>query len=342
MPEVMNAPQSSPPFRRLPALLAALLVLATSSLVAQSQLRLQGNAPFHAEPRGTQLGTLQAGTTVALGRTTDGWREATFEGWIFAASTGPANRSGYNLAIAAVEGENLRSSPNGTVIGRAVQGTQLNLLERRGGWVRVRRSVWLPPSALPAQSPARPTPAAVAPPTGAPPAVRVVAAEDTLQRVLIRKGSALLVGPGGAAVGPAPEELPGRVTDRSGNWVRVRTETWVREDDIRPAPDSAALTLEQLQADPDKYVGTPVAWRLQFLSVQTADELRPELPAGEPYVLARGPLPAAGFVYVVVTRAQAERFRSMNPLDEFQANGIIRAGRTRYLPTPVIELQGGR
>ncbi|HSR15481.1 MAG TPA: hypothetical protein VLL51_06990, partial [Gemmatimonadales bacterium] len=83
-----------------------------------------------------------------------------------------------------------------------------------------------------------------------------------------------------------------------------------------------------------------VIWRLQYLSVQTADELRPELPAGQPYVLTRGPLPAAGFVYVLVTREQAERFRAMNPLEEFVANGIVRAARTRYLPTPVIELQG--
>lgn len=340
----MNAPQSSPPFRRLPALLVVLLALAATALGAQSRLRLSANAPFHADPRGTQLGTLQSGTTVTLGRATDGWREATFEGWIFSASTGPANRPGFNLAVAAPEGENLRSSPNGAVIGRAVQGTQLNLLERRGGWVRVRRSAWLPPSAVPAppSRPAAAAPAAPAPATPAAPAVRIVAAEDTLQRVIVRKGSALSVGPGGAAVGVVPEDLPARVTERSGNWVRVRTETWVQDDDIRPAPDSAALTFEQLQADPDKYVGAPVAWRLQFLSVQVADELRPELPAGEPYVLARGPLPGAGFVYVVVTREQADRFRAMNPLDEFLANGIIRAGRTRYLPTPVIELQGGR
>ena len=340
----MNAPQSSPPFRRLPALTAVLLVLAASSLGGQSRLRLPAAAPFHADPRGTQLGTLQAGMSVTLGRNSDGWRESTFEAWIFSTSTGPANRPGFNLAVASPEGENLRSSPNGPVVGRAVQGTQLNLLERRGGWVRIRRTAWLPPSALPAPPPARPAPAAATATPTAPvsPVIRVVAAEDTLQRVIIRKGSTLSVGPGGAAVGSAPEDIPGRVTDRSGNWVRVRTETWVRDDDLRPAPDSAALTLEQLQADPDKYVGTPVAWRLQFLSLQTADELRPELPAGAPYVLARGPLPEAGFVYVLVTREQAERFRSMNPLDEFLANGIIRAGRTRYLPTPVIELQGGR
>jgi hypothetical protein len=74
--------------------------------------------------------------------------------------------------------------------------------------------------------------------------------------------------------------------------------------------------------------------------VQTADELRPELPAGQPYVLARGPLPEAGFVYVVVSREQAERFRAMEPLEEFRANGVIRATRTRYLATPVIELRG--
>jgi len=45
-------------------------------------------------------------------------------------------------------------------------------------------------------------------------------------------------------------------------------------------------------------------------------------------------------VYVIVTREQADRFRQMAPLDEFEARAIIRTARTRYLPNPVIELQG--
>ncbi|MFN2316105.1 MAG: hypothetical protein ABR551_06000, partial [Gemmatimonadales bacterium] len=91
--------------------------------------------------------------------------------------------------------------------------------------------------------------------------------------------------------------------------------------------------------EPDRYVGETVDWRLQFLSIQVADELRPELPAGQPYLLARGPLPEAGFVYVIVNREQVERFRQMAPLDEFEARAVIRAARTRYLPNPVIELR---
>ena len=73
-------------------------------------------------------------------------------------------------------------------------------------------------------------------------------------------------------------------------------------------------------------MGQPVTWRLQFLSVQTADELRPELPPGMPYLLTRGPLPEAGFVYVAVTAEQAQRFRAMNPLDEFVARGTDSGG----------------
>jgi hypothetical protein len=140
-------------------------------------------------------------------------------------------------------------------------------------------------------------------------------------------------------MGTVAADLPAEVMARSGEWVRIRTEGWVRREDVRPATDPAGITLEQLLAAPEKYVGQSVVWRLQFIAVQVADELRPELPPGEPYVLARGPLPEAGFVYVSVTREQAERFREMSPLDEFTANGTIRSPRTRYLPTPVIELR---
>lgn len=99
------------------------------------------------------------------------------------------------------------------------------------------------------------------------------------------------------------------------------------------------MTLDRLRSEADKLVGQPVTWRLQFLSIQRADELRPELPAGQSYLLTRGPLPEVGFVYVVVTSEQLQRFRAMNPLDEFVAHGRIRASRTRHLPTPVIELE---
>ena len=89
----------------------------------------------------------------------------------------------------------------------------------------------------------------------------------------------MALGPGGTSIGAAPDGLQADVVERSGNWVRIRTDSWVAAEDVVPMPpDSARITLDQLRSDPNRFVGQPVTWRLQFLSVQTADELRPELP----------------------------------------------------------------
>jgi hypothetical protein len=72
------------------------------------------------------------------------------------------------------------------------------------------------------------------------------------------------------------------------------------------------------------------------LAVREADDLRPELPKGQPYVLARGPLPETGFVYLAVPAAEAATFRRMEPLAEVRVRATIRAGRSRFLPTPVL------
>jgi hypothetical protein len=74
------------------------------------------------------------------------------------------------------------------------------------------------------------------------------------------------------------------------------------------------------------------------VSIQTADEPRPEIPAGQPYLLMRGPLPEPGFVYVMVSRNELARFKALPPLAELTLRVTIRAASTRYLPTPVAEL----
>jgi hypothetical protein len=81
-----------------------------------------------------------------------------------------------------------------------------------------------------------------------------------------------------------------------------------------------------------------VDWRLELIAVQTADELRLEIPKGRPYLLTRGPLPEPGFVYVTVTEAQANEFRSLQALQELTLRVTIKAPRTRFLATPVVEL----
>ena len=154
----------------------------------------------------------------------------------------------------------------------------------------------------------------------------------------MRKGAGLALGPGGVSVGTAPDGLQADVVERSGNWVRIRTDSWVLAEDVVPMPpDSVRLTLEQLRADPARYVGQTVEWKLQLIGVQVADELRPEMSPGQPYLLTRGPLPEAGFVYVTVPRAEVAHFKALPPLAELLVRVTIKAPRTRFLATPVVE-----
>jgi len=71
--------------------------------------------------------------------------------------------------------------------------------------------------------------------------------------------------------------------------------------------------------------------------VQTADELRTEMALGQSYLLTRGPLPEPGFVYVTVTDAQAAEFKTLPALQEMTLRVNIKAARSKYLTTPIVE-----
>jgi hypothetical protein len=178
-----------------------------------------------------------------------------------------------------------------------------------------------------------PAPAPGAPAPAAAPSMNPSDRVETTTRVELR------VRPdSGAAAGTLAERTSARVVTRSGEWVRVQVEGWVRADELVPATGAQrGVTAAELRADPARYVGQTVEWRLQLISVQLADELRPEMPAGQPYLLTRGPLPEPGFVYVTVPREDVARFKSLPPLAEVMLRVIIRAPRTRFLATPVAE-----
>ncbi len=332
-------------------------LLIASPVSAQDEQALTTPASLHKEPEGAPLVSLPEGTTIATGRTQGSWNEATVQGWIFNASTERTRRDGFDLVVTSGEGENLRRSPNGPVVGRVREGTLLERVGQKGRWIQVRRKGWIPRKAIAqprkaepppadapvqqAQQPAAPKPrAGTAAASGGSPPPPGTSARGELERVQIARETQLGAAAEGGTLGTLQSGAPARVLARSGERVKVQVEGWVAADALAPS-DSAAMvgvTAAEVRAAPARFVGQTVEWRLQVIAVKQADELRSELPPGQPYLLTRGPLPEPGFVYVSIPPAQAAEFQALPPLQEVVLRVAIRAARTKFLTTPVAEL----
>lgn len=335
------APQSIPALGRLPAYLLLLAAIATPG-AAQQRMRAAESAGLRKTPTSGEVATILKGAELVTGRTDGDWREVTVEGWVYTASTGTSTREGFDIAITATGGENLRREANGSVIARLRTGAGLDKVATQGGWTRVRRTGWVPRKALesastaPARAPAQP------------PAQRPVVSEPADQppdkvpdgRAAVLRPTSLAVTPDGGELGTLKPGATAQVLARNGDWVRVQLEGWMRAADLGPVATEArqGVSVAQVRADPGRFIGQLLDWTVQFISIQTADELRPEIPVGRKYLLTRGPLPEPGFVYVIVTAEQLRRFQGAEPLEEFTLRGRLRATSTKYLPTPVVEL----
>lgn len=352
---VTNAPQSSPALSRLPACALVFVFLMSAPVDAQERFRVANDVPFRKTGNGVILGTISRGIELTPRRSDGAWVEIRLDGWMINRSLARTTRDGFDVSVTPRR-ENLRSEPNGSVLAQVSTGALFNRVEERRGWTHIRRDVWIPRSAL--QSPAqvaaaqRPAPrdatrraAATSrdstrrPPVGVGAGISPPAAPgETIESATSAR---LLSTPDGSLVGTLQQGTQARVVSRSGDWVRVQVEAWVKEDELRPASDSGALagvTAAEVRAAPGRYLGKVVDWRLQFLAVQKADELRPEIPLGHSYLLTRGPLPESGFVYVIIPQDQVEHFQALTPLEELMVRGTIKAATTRYLPNPVLEL----
>jgi hypothetical protein len=358
---VTKSPQSSPaptplpiaqvpPFLRgLPRLFALLALAAGAPLVAQDQVRISAQTPLLKTPDATILGRVERGTTWPQGRVDRKAVEITVEGWIFASSLGATTREGFNAIVNDGQGQNLRADPrpDGRLLGRLSGGALLQRLETKDGWARVRRQAWVARLAVsdpPATSTTTATPAASsAPPAqSAPPAAPAQSNLGDGSRANAPRGATMMATPGGEVVGTLAPKSDVRVLARANGWMRVRVDAWVPDTSLETSAPGAAtgVTAAEVRADPARWIGQIVDWRLQVVAVQVGDGLRPELPEGKPYLLTRGPLPESGFVYVTVSPEQAQRYRDAAPLQEIVARVRIRAPASKYLPTPVVELIG--
>ncbi len=319
------------------------------------------NAWFYQDVAGRRIARLAAGSIVTAGTTRNDWMQVTLDGWIFATSVGPSDRPDFDLLVTHAPTENLRAAPAGPLIAELAQGFGLKRMGagagadsagKAGRWIHVTRDGWVQRSAL------VPIPDVVAtrtsdtssatdpdtPEGGPPSAPRPPGAGDTTRvdssRAQPMRVTTLYRAPDGPEAGTISVDTPVRVLSRNGEWTRVQYEGWVKGEDLQVAPAGVMLgvTAAELRAEPQRYVGQVLRWRLEFIALQKADELRPDIPAGASYALARGPLPERGFVYVVVPDNRLPAFRALTPLVEMQITVRVRNGRSRYLGNPVVDL----
>jgi len=320
------------------------------SLAAQARFRVTTDgAWFFQEPGGKRLARLARGAIVVGGESQDTWQGVTLEGWIFATSVGPTPRAGYDLAVTRAPEENLRSAPAGALIGKLPQGFLLNKVAEgtSGNWVHVLRPGWVEKSAVESLAQVAtsdtgsggPTPAP-RPGVGPPDTNSSPSAPVDPSRVESARRTVLYRAPEGAPAGTLAPSAPLRVLGRSGDWTRVELEGWVKSADLEIAPPGVlmGITAAELRTDPQRYAGQVLRWTLQYIAEQQADELRPEIPSGSRYFLARGPLPEHGFVYVIVPEAKRPQLESLAPLATIQVTARVRTGRTRFLGNPVLDL----
>lgn len=334
----MRAPQSSPPLRRLPACVVLLCLLVPLRAAAQDARAIGTATTFHKEPNGTVLASVPVGTSVRIDTVQGQWSGITLDGWVPAASVTAARREGFDLVVSARGGQDLRREPDGAVFARLRYGALLDRVGTRGEWVHVRRAGWIVTRSL-APRTATAARADTAPPPPAP--VDTTPVTEGRGRVATVRAAPIHASPQGGRVGSLAEGAPARVVARAGEWVRVEVDGWMRAEDLSESDRDVLLGVSaaELRAEPERYVGEAVEWRVQFIALRTADELRPELPAGSPYLLTRGPLPESGFVYVLIPPDAAARFRAIQPLETLTIRAVVRAARTRHLPTPVVELR---
>ena len=320
-----------------------MLAAAALPAAAQNSYRVTTDENFRQEPgpQGRLLSRVNAGTILAGDETRDGWVRVTLTGWIWERSVRPDRRDDFDLVVSAANGENLRTEPNGPVVARVLQGFLLEQVARRTGWVQVRRTGWIYGRSLDrigAQP--RTAPTAGPGPTTPPAAGGVAAAPSSLDRVMVASGSTVLARPEGDTLGLLGAGTTAQVLTRADGWARVRIDGWVRETDLRPAPDGAlvGVTAAEVRSAPANFEGKVLRWEVQYISVQTADELRQDMPAGQRFMLARGPLPETGFVYVVLSNEQGKAIDALQPLTYLTILGRVRVARSRFLGNPVLDL----
>jgi len=341
--------------RRTPWLVVTLLLAAPAGAFAQSRATVRVDENFRRAPNDVVLARLAPGTPLAVVRRDGDWLEVDVEGWVWLASLQVSDGE-FDLAVAAREGENLRSAPQGAILGKLADGALLEDLGREPGWAHVRRRGWIwsasvsttasAPAAAPSTTAAAPAPPAAAAQTPRPAAPTRAPEGPTARRPegftsTGGSGASILTTPDGDTLAVATAGRDLQVVSREGNWARVRLEGWVwmpTGAQARPEAAPTALTPEDLTREPEAHVGRVVSWTLQFISLESAEEIRTDFRRGEPFLLTRFGGPDGPFVYVAVPPERRTDAQGLVPLERIAVTGRVRTGASALTGTPIIDL----
>lgn len=313
-----------------------LLVPALSlELYGQTTARiLVAEENFRREPNGTELAAVLQGVELPVVGQQGGWVEVELAGWVWAPSLAATSRDGFDLRVTADGGENLRIRPQGRVVARLLEGCLLEEQSESGNWVQVRRRGWIWRASVELSGSAGATESAepdAGSTTDEPPPLVTAAAPLVVYAT-----------PAGDTIATFQPGAQAQVLGRTGDWIRVRIDGWVYGpaalDSALRLADTGDLTPAQLRADPARYRGALVRWRVQFVSLQRAESTRRDFEEGEPFVLARGPAGDAGFVYLAVPDELIPVAESLEPLEFVTVVGRVRTGRSSQMGGPVIDL----
>lgn len=158
---------------------------------------------------------------------------------------------------------------------------------------------------------------------------------------IVAKATALRGAPDTKAIGQLAAGTTVELLARDREWVRVRTEGWVRQADLRPADTTMKSTLSaaDLRADPEGTQGKMVQWTVEFLALQTANPLRQGLADDEPYILALGPGNENAILYLVVPPSLLSTARALQPLGKIAVAARVREGRSEPAGIPILDVQ---
>jgi len=302
-----------------------------------------GGENLRDEPAGRIAGRLLSGMVLEeLGRATD-WVHVRRVGWIWGGSVEAAGPAVAGTAAATVPPVGPPSGPPAAPPPEAGAAPPA--------------AATPPPAATPpAGAPSATAPPAAAPPVDAPPAAPLpppasagppagaLAADGWLRTG--GRGVPILTAPDGDTLGRSGPGSDLRVVSREGNWARVQLEGWIwvpgLDLDADPSIDAATVLTDvrvaDLSRDYERYRGRLVEIELQYISLERAEQVRPDFFEGEPFLLTRSMDGDRSFVYVAVPPESMASVGALAPLDRIRVVARVRSGAAAFTGSPILDL----